>query len=162
MTRFQLLVWKKENGQITDNALKLIAKASEGSVRDSLSLLDRALVTQHITEKNIDEEEVRKMLGIGDRSKILELLKHIFIGDQKKSIEQLRKIIDDGVEPINVLNDLLEIIYFILQKKNLGDFESDLTISETELEMIEAISKDVSIETVVLFWQFTLKTLDED
>ena len=152
---------KKENGQITDNALKLIAKASEGSVRDSLSLLDRALVTQHITEKNIDEEEVRKMLGIGDRSKILDLLKHIFIGDQKISIEQLRKIIDDGVEPINVLNDLLEIIYFIQQNKLLGGFDSDLSISEAELEIINSISKDINISTLIIFWQFTLKGLEE-
>ena len=59
-------------------------------------------------------------------------------------------------------NDILELIYFILQKKNLGDFESDLTISEAELEMIDLISKDVNTSTLILFWQFTLKALDED
>ena len=53
---------------------------------------------------------------------------------KKKSIEQLKEIIDDGVEPINVLNDLLEIIYFIQQNKLLGSFDSDLSISEAELE----------------------------
>ena len=74
------------------------------------------------------------MLGIADRSKILELLNLIFHGDQKKSIEQLRKMINEGIEPVNFLNDLLQIIYFILQKKNLGDFDSDLFISESELE----------------------------
>ena len=79
---------KIENGKISEGALRLIAKASEGSVRDSLSLLDRALVDQNITEKEIDETFVRKMLGIADRSKILELLKFIFEGDQKKTIKQ--------------------------------------------------------------------------
>ena len=71
-------------------------------------------------------------------------------------------MIDEGIEATNLKNDILELIYFILQKKNLGDFESDLTISETELEMIDSISKDVSTSTLILFWQFTLKALDED
>ena len=77
---------KIENCKISDTALKLIAKAAEGSVRDSLSLLDRALVSQHIIEKEIDDVFIRKMLGIADRSKILELLKLIFYGDQKNPL----------------------------------------------------------------------------
>ena len=151
-----------ENGKISDSAIKLIAKASTGSVRDAISLLDRALVNQHVSEKEVDEATVRKMLGVADRSKILELLKFIFDGDQKKSIESLKQMIDEGLDAANLKNDILELLYFILQKKNLGDFESDLTISESELEMIDVISKDVRTETLILFWQFTLKALDED
>ncbi|MDC0059592.1 DNA polymerase III subunit gamma/tau [Pelagibacteraceae bacterium] len=150
-----------ENGKISENALKLIAKASEGSVRDSLSLLDRALISQSITEKEIDEAFVRKMLGITDKSKMLELLKNIFDGNQKKSIEQLREMISGGIDPHNFLNDFLEIIYFIQQKKNLGTFESDLSISESEIHMIDEVSKDVSISTLVLFWQFIIKGIEE-
>ena len=150
-----------ENGKISDPALKLIARAAEGSVRDSLSLLERALISQHITEKEIDETFVRKMLGIADRSKILELLKFIFLGDQKKSIEQLREMINEGIEPENFLNDLLEIIYFILQKKNLGNFDSDLSISESELETINLVAKDLNVSTLIVFWQFILKGLGE-
>ena len=73
---------KIEKGKISSKALTLIAKASEGSVRDSLSLLDRALVSQNIDEKEIDENFVRKMLGLADRSKILNLLDFVFKGDQ--------------------------------------------------------------------------------
>jgi DNA polymerase-3 subunit gamma/tau len=102
------------------------------------------------------------MLGVADRSKILELLKFIFDGDQKQSIESLKQMIDEGLDAASLKNDILELLYFILQKKNLGDFESDLTISESELEMIDVISKDVRTETLILFWQFTLKALDED
>ena len=153
---------KIENGKITDSAIKLIAKASTGSVRDAISLLDRALVGQHVSENEVDEAIVRKMLGTADRSKILELLKFIFDGDQKKSIESIRQMIDEGLDAANLKNDILELLYFILQKKNLGDFESDLTISESELELIDVISKDVGTETLILFWQFTLKALDED
>ena len=130
---------KIENGKISDGALKLIAKAAEGSVRDSLSLLDRTLVDQHITEKEIDEPFIRKMLGIANRSKILELIHYIFQGDQKKSIKQLREMINEGIESANLLNDFLEIIYFILQKKSLGNFDSNLSISDSEIDMINLI-----------------------
>ena len=154
-------ICKTEGGRITDGALKLIAKASEGSVRDSLSLLDRALVSQHILEKEVDEIFIRKMLGIADRSKILQILAFIFEGDQKKSIERLRNLIDEGVDPASFLNDLLEIIYFILQRKNLGDLQSDLSLSESEINEINSISKDVNVTTLVVFWQFILKGIEE-
>ena len=65
------------------------------------------------------------MLGIADRSKILNLLNFIFQGEQNKSIAQLREMINEGIEPTNFLNDLLEIIYFIQQKKSAGKFDSD-------------------------------------
>jgi len=152
---------KIENGKISDGALVLIAKAAEGSVRDSLSLLDRALVSQNIEEKEIDETFIRKMLGIAGRLKILNLLNFIFQGEQKKSIAQLREMINEGIEPTNFLNDLLEIIYFIQQKKSIGNFDSDLSISESEQEIIGKISNDISMPTLIVFWQLILKVLDE-
>ena len=152
---------KLENGNISDSALKIIAKASEGSARDSLSLLDRALITQSINNKEVNDSDVRKMLGIGDRSKILDFLQSVIIGDKKTAIEKLRIIVNEGVEPSNFLNDLLEIIYFIQQKKSLGHLDSDLSISEAESEIIDLISKDISISTLVVFWQFILKGIEE-
>ena len=152
---------KIENGKISDGALTLIAKAAEGSVRDSLSLLDRALISQKVEKKEIEENFIRKMLGIADKSKLLYLLNFIFQGDQKKSIELLRETINEGIEPKNLINDLLEMIYFIQQKSSVGNFESDLTISETESEIIDSISKSVNSSTLILFWQFLLKGLDE-
>ena len=154
-------ILKIENGKISDKALTLIASAAEGSVRDSLSLLDRALVSQSITDKEIDETFIRKMLGIADKSKILSLLKFIFQGDVEKSREQLKEMVDEGIDPINFLNDLLEIIYFIQQKKSIGNFDSDLSISESEQKTIESISNDISIPTLIVYWQLILKVLDE-
>ena len=152
---------KIENGKISEGALKLIAKASEGSVRDSLSLLDRALVSQSHMKEEVKEDFIRKMLGMANRSKIIDLLNFIFQGDQKSSIGLLRELIDEGIEPSHLLNDLLEIIHFILQKKSLGDFKGDLSISESEIEIISSISKDISTSSLILFWQFILKGLDE-
>ena len=141
--------------------MTLIAKAAEGSVRDSLSLLDRALISNNISEDGINEIFIRKMLGIADKSKILYLLRSIFQGEQKKSIEQLREMINEGIQPINFLNNLLEVIYFIQQKKNLGNFNLELSISESEEEIINSISNDINMTTLIVFWQFILKTLDE-
>ena len=150
-----------ENAKIEEEALILIAKAAEGSVRDSLSLLDRVLVSENIDGKKIDKKFVRKMLGIADRLKTLNLLKLIFQGAQKQSIEQLREMVNEGIQPENFLNDLLEIIYFIQQKKSLGNFESELSISEAEQDIINSISDDINMTTLIVFWQFILKVIDE-
>jgi len=154
-------VAKNENCKITESALKLIAKAAEGSVRDSLSLLNRAYVSQNLLDGEIDENFVRKMLGIADRTKILELLGFIFSGDQKKSLLLLRELINEGIDPYNFLNDFLEIIYFMLQKKSIGNLESDLSISNAEIESMDKVSENVEISTLILFWQFILKGLEE-
>jgi len=154
-------ILKIEKGKISEGALLLIAKAAEGSVRDSLSLLDRAIISQNIENKEIDENFVRKMLGIADRSKILNFLHLIFQGEEKKSIEQLKLLINEGVEPKSFLNDLLEIIYLIQQKKNIGNFETDSSISESEKEIINSISKEINSSTLIIFWQFIIKVLDE-
>ena len=150
-----------EKEKISLEASILIAKAAEGSVRDSLSLLDRALISQNIDNVEIDEKFVRKMLGIADRTKTLNLLRLIFQGDQKKSIDQIREMISEGIQPANFLNDLLEIIYFIQQSKTLGNFDSDLSISESEKEIISLISKDIDMRTLIVFWQFILKVMEE-
>ena len=150
-----------EKGKISLEALTLIAKAAEGSVRDSLSLLDRALISQHLDKEEIDEKFVRKMLGIADKTKTLNLLSFIFQGNQKKSIDQIREMINEGIQPANFLNDLLEIIYFIQQNKSLGNFDSDLSTSESEKEVISLISKDIDMRTLIVFWQFIIKVIDE-
>ena len=154
-------VAENEKGKINEEALKLIAKASEGSVRDSLSLLDRTLVHQKISANEIDEKFVRNMLGISDRSKILELLKFIIDGEQKKSLELLKKMIEEGLEPAHFLNDLLEIFHFISEKKSLGDYNADLIASESEISAVKQLSEQIDMSTLIIFWQFVLKGLDE-
>ena len=154
-------ILKIENAKMTDEAAILIAKSAEGSVRDSLSLLDRAIISQNIDKKEIDEKFIRKMLGIADKSKLLNLLKFIFNGEEKKSIDLLREMVNEGIQPINFLNDLLEIIYLIQQKKILGSFNSELPISESEQDIINLIADDINIETLIIFWQLVLKVVDE-
>ena len=70
-------------------------------------------------------------------------------------------MINEGIEPANFLNDLLEIIYFMQQKKSIGNFDSDLSISESEQEIIGKISNNINMSTLIVFWQLILKALDE-
>ena len=151
-----------EKGKISDKALKLLSKASEGSVRDAISLLDRALVYQSLDpSKTVDEESVRKMLGLADKSKLITLLTHVFNGEEKKSMELLNELIDVGLDAKNFLNDFLELIYLFSRRINLGAFEKDLFISEGEKELIEKGSKDLNMQDLSLFWQLTLKAIED-
>ena len=152
----------KENGNITDNALKLIARTSEGSVRDSISLLDRALIAQSINENQpIEEKDVRKMLGLADKTKVISLLKEVLSGKEKESITILKELINDGLDAKNFLNDILEVLYLFSRKINLGPIEDDLSVSEPELQMVDQYSKNIDMQDIGLFWQLTIKTIDD-
>ena len=95
-----------QNGNISDEALKLIVKISEGSVRDALSLLDRALLTLD-KNKQLDLIEAQKIFGYFDKSQLIDLFELILKGEEEKVIKIYRKIYDQGVEPKIFLNDFL-------------------------------------------------------
>ncbi len=153
---------KNEKGNISEEAIQLIARTSEGSVRDAISLLDRALISQSINpNKTINEYDVRKMLGLADKSKIISLFKEILSGNEKEAIRSLNQLIDDGLDAKNFLNDILEVLYLFSRRINLGPIEKDLSISETEVEMVDKYSKNIDIQDISLFWQLTIKTIDD-
>ncbi len=153
---------KKEGGKISIDALRLIGQASEGSVRDAISLLDRALITQNINKgKEIQDEDIRRMLGLADRNKLIVLFKEVLSGEQKKAIQMLREMIDSGLDAKNFLNDFLEIIYLFSRRINLGPIEKDVTISESEVKLIDEHSKKIDIQDIGLFWQLTIKSIDD-
>ena len=152
---------RRENGSISDSALQLIARASEGSVRDAISLLDRALISQSINNKEIQDQDVRLMLGLADRSKLILLFKEILLGNQKEASNHLRELIDSGLDAKNFLNDILEILYLFNRRINLGPIEQDLLISESELKLIDTFSKNLDTQDLGIFWQLTIKTMDD-
>ena len=151
-----------EKGKISEEAIKMLSKASEGSVRDAVSLLDRALVFQNLKgEEIVTETDVRKMLGLADKTKILNLFKYIFEGDEKNSINLLRDLIDQGLDPKSFLNDVLELLYLFNRRINLGPIEKDLFLSESEIALVENLSKNLNTQDLALFWQLTLKTIED-
>ena len=151
----------KEDGKISDDAIKLIAKTSEGSVRDSVSLLDRALISQSLNSKVIEEEDIRKMLGLADKTKVISLFKEILDGKEKETLDRLHDLVEDGLDAKNFLNDILEVLYLFGRRINLGPLNKDMSISETEIQMIDQYSKNVDMKDIGLFWQLTIKTIDD-
>ncbi len=152
----------KEKGKISEDAIKLIARTSEGSVRDSISLLDRALISQSINEnKQIEEPDVRKMLGLADKSKVITLFKEVLSGNAKIASSILNELINDGLDVKNFLNDILEVLYLFSRRISLGPIEKDMSVSESEVQMIDQYSKKIDMQDIGLFWQLTIKTIDD-
>ncbi len=150
----------KENGKATDEALKLIVKISEGSVRDALSLLDRALLSLD-SEKELDLSVAQKIFGYFDKSKLIDLFNLILKGDENKIIESYRKIYDQGVEPKIFINDFLEILYYFKNINSLTLESTNFSLNDEEFNKIKDMSNNFDSEVLILFWQFTIKTLAE-
>ena len=149
-----------EKGKLSEDVLKLITKISEGSVRDALSLLDRALITSS-ENKELNLTEALKIFGYFDKTYLIELLENLLYGDEKKLIETYKSIYDAGIEAKVFLNDFLEILYYL---KNIDFIKLDGTnfnLNDQEFKKILEISKKVSPEIILLYWQFTIKTLGE-
>ena len=153
---------KKENGNISTNALKIISQVSEGSVRDGISLLDRAITYQNVNSKNkIDDHDIRNMLGLADKSQVINILKEVFEGNSNNAINILKELFANGIEAKYFLNDVLEILSLINRKLSLGSIENDKILPEEEINLINEISEGISIDDIGLFWQFTIKTIDD-
>ena len=150
----------KENGKASDEALRLIVKISEGSVRDALSLLDRALLSLD-KGTELDLKAAQKIFGYFDKSQLIDLFKLIFEGNEKKVISIYRKIYDQGVEPKIFINDFLEILYYLKNINSLSLESTNFSLNDDQFVKIKEISKGLENQTLILFWQFTIKTLEE-
>ncbi len=154
------IIKDKEGGKVSDEALKLIVKISEGSVRDALSLLDRGLVAnQNDEELNLDKAQ--SIYGYFDKSSLIELIKNLFSGDEKKVFELYRKIYDSGVDPKIFLNDFLEVLYYL---KNINFIKLDgnnFSLNDQDFSNLSSISENLDSKDIILFWKFTLDTMEE-
>ncbi|AFS47898.1 DNA polymerase III, subunit gamma/tau [alpha proteobacterium HIMB5] len=150
----------KENGLISDDALKLIVKISEGSVRDSLSLLDRGLLSNSENEE-LSLEKAQQIFGFFDKSKLIELFKFIFEGNEAKVIDIYRKIYDQGIDPKVFINDFLELLYYFKNIDSLTVESTNFALNDAEFNEIKKISENLDSSSLILFWQFTIKTLGE-
>jgi DNA polymerase-3 subunit gamma/tau len=150
----------KENGNASDDALKLIVKISEGSVRDALSLLDRALLTLD-KDKELDLAFAQKIFGHFDKSQLISLFKLIFEGKETEVLNIYREIYNQGVEPKIFINDFLELLYYFKNIDSLNIDGTNFSLNDEEFNRIKEISEKVNNETLILFWQFTIKALEE-
>ena len=149
-----------EKGKVSDDALKLIVKISEGSVRDALSLLDRGLLSLE-KNKELDLNSAQRIFGYFDKSQLIDIFNLILKGDEKKVIEVYRKIYDQGVEPKIFINDFLELIYYFKNINLLSLESTNFSLNDEDFLKIKEISRNIENQVLILFWQFTIRTLNE-
>ena len=150
----------KENGKVSDDAIRLIVKISEGSVRDALSLLDRGLLTLD-NDKELDLKTAQKIFGHFDKSQLIDMFKLILEGEEKKVIDIYRKIYDQGIEPKIFINEFLELVYYFKNINSLTIESTNFSLNDEEFLRIKEISNNIDSKVLIIFWQFTIRTIEE-
>lgn len=148
----------KEGATAEDDALALIARAAEGSVRDGLSLLDQAIA---MGEGSVRAETVRSMLGLADRGRIFDLLEHVFRGDAKAALTSLDDLHRDGAEPVQLLDDLAESVHAAARIKAVGSDAGSEGLSAEEKRRASAIAGRLSTPLLARAWQMLLQGGEE-
>ncbi len=152
-------IGKKEEKEIEDNAIKLIVKISEGSVRDALSLLDRALISDY--EDVLTFEKVQQIFGYVSKSSYIDLLEHILKGDEIEVLKHYKIIYNSGVQYSNFLNEFLEILYYLKNISHIENQGTSFLLNDSDYKKIISLSKNLSSSSILLFWDFTIKTIKE-
>jgi len=148
----------KEKIEAEPAALALIARAAEGSVRDSLSLFDQAI--SHAAGP-VRAEDVRQMLGLADRVRIVDLFETLMQGDAAGALKELRDQYDIGADPAVVLSDLAEFTHFVTRVKVVPSVADDVSLSEAERVRGRAFAGQLSMRVLSRAWQMLLKGLSE-
>ncbi len=147
-----------EGGQITDDALALLARASEGSARDATSLLDQALGQGG---EEASAETVRAMLGLADRGRVLDLFEMVLRGDAAGALGELAQQYAEGADPMAVLRDLAEVTHWVSVTQITPDAGDDPTVSPDERDRGRALAESISMRVLSRMWQMLLKSLEE-
>jgi DNA polymerase-3 subunit gamma/tau len=148
----------KEQVQIEPEALAVIARAAEGSVRDSLSLLDQAIAHAAGT---VQANDVRQMLGLADRTRVIELFDALARGDIASAFKEFRDQYDIGADPVVVLSDLAEFVNFITRIKVVPATADNLALGETERVRGRDFATKLSMRVLSRMWQMLLKGIAE-
>ncbi len=148
----------KEKVEIEPEALGVIARAAEGSVRDSLSLLDQAIA--HAAGP-VQAEQVRQMLGLADRTRVIELFDALARGDIESAFKEFRDQYDTGADPIVVLSDLAEFVNFVTRVKVVPAIADNVAFGETERTRAREFASKLSMRVLSRMFQMLLKGITE-
>lgn len=150
----------KESFTFANEALHVIADAAEGSVRDSLSILDQAMALSNEGQK-IEEQTVRQMLGLVGWQQIFGLLEPLLAGDIAKTLEQARTLYQAGADPVRILEDMLEIAHLLSQLKAAPQLKQSSHLSGSDITKASALAATLSIPFLGRLWQSLLKGVEE-
>ncbi|OYW56587.1 MAG: DNA polymerase III subunit gamma/tau [Rhizobiales bacterium 12-68-15] len=148
----------KENVEIEPEALSTISRAAEGSVRDSLSLLDQAIA--HGGGK-VGAEEVRRLLGLADRARVIDLFEALMAGDTQTALREFRDQYDSGADPAVILTDLAEFTHLVTCFKLVPETASDASLVQAERDRGADLAARLMIRDLSRVWQMLLKGISE-
>ncbi|WP_374545784.1 DNA polymerase III subunit gamma/tau, partial [Rhodoblastus sp.] len=158
LVRHLAMICDKERVEIETDALALIARASEGSVRDSLSLLDQAIA--HGAGAPIGVDNLRLMLGLADRGRVIDLFESLMKGDIAAALANLKDQYDAGADPGQVLTDLAAFVHFVTKAK-IAPSVSDPSATQVERERGGFFAQNLSMAVLSRAWQILLKGVEE-
>ena len=148
----------KEKIIINKDAIALIVRAADGSIRDGLSLLDQAISNE---KESINSDTVIKMLGLANKDKIFDLMESIFRGEALKALEIYNKIYSNGADVVMIFDEMLNITHFITQLKIAPKLKEDIHIPELERVRGFEISNKISMSSLGMIWQVLFKGYEE-
>jgi len=152
---------KKEKVKIDDGALALLARGSEGSVRDGLSLLDQAIAQGAADKTAISQDAVRNMMGLADRERVLDLFDHLMSGKIDEALSELRAQYDLGADPLEVLRDLLDVTHWLTRIQATGETSQEAGLSKGQIKRGSEMAKALPMNVLSRTWQILLKGLSE-
>ena len=147
-----------EKVKIDEGAISLLVRAGDGSVRDSLSLLDQAIINNNTT---VSAEIVTNMLGLADRGKIYELLGYITKGEANDSLNLFKNLYNSGADILMIFEELLNVIHSITQIKISPDIQNDISIPELERVKGGEFATQLSMNSLSILWQVLFKGFQE-
>ena len=148
----------KESVSVDPEAVALIARAAEGSVRDALSLLDQAIA---LCGDDIAADAVRDMLGLADRARIIDLLDAVLTGDVAKALEEFSSQCAAGADPVVALTDLAALVHWVTRLKLVPSASGDVSVSEAERTRGADMAGRLSMRVLTRLWQMLLKGIAE-
>jgi len=149
---------KAEKAQADDSALAEIARASEGSVRDGQSLLDQAIA---YGSGKVVGDDVRKMLGLADRARIIDLFKLVMTGKAGPALIELKSQYEAGADPALIISDLASMVHWITRLKLIKEASLDATMSQAEVEQGTELAENLGMAVLSRAWQMLLKGIHE-
>ena len=152
-------VCEKEMISIEDPIIDLIAKASGGSARDSLSLLDQAMALSN--DGNISEEKIRQMLGLSDQSRIIDLYEFISNAEVEKALLEAKDQADTGIDPVNLIESLGDLIHELTRLKVTESNDDNLSLGPEGLNRIKSLKDKTTVKHLSRYWQMILKASSE-
>lgn len=148
----------QENIQIEDDALHMIVRASDGSARDGLSLLDQAIV---LTQSVITAESIRDMLGLIDRGRVFELLQSLLAADAEKALISAKEVLDHGSDSLILLQELLDVAYTLTCYKTAPSAMNQTLFSETDRQYYQEIAPQYPMPRFMQVWQLLMRGYEE-